>query len=176
VKPIKPYMLKRWRLDATREPLWFFTCARPGRNGNQASKTASVSDDVVHRWVLGLPGPHTAIVSLLGRKPDGTSEFSFYSFYGGFDLPADNPGRLSFQSWLDKWHGSLSIILREHPTWDFKPMSPETLEAVSNEIRELASAGRTIVLIDSGGVTRTGRVCRHISAVEDSSSGRLTVR
>lgn len=175
VKPIKPYMLKRWRLDTTQQPLWFFTCARPGRSGNYASKTASVSDDLVHRWVLGLPGPRTAIVSLLGRKPDGTSEFSFYSFHGGFDLPSDRPGCLSFQDWLDKWHGSLAIVLREHPTCDFKPVPPETVEAVSNEIRELASAGRTVVLIDSGGVTRTGIVCRQISAVEDSSMrGRTT--
>jgi hypothetical protein len=170
VKPIKPYMLKRWRLDTTHKPLWFFTCARPGRSGNQASKAASVSDNLVHRWVLGLPGPSTAIVSLLGRKPDGTSEFSFYSFHGGFDLPSDRPGCLSFQDWLDKWHRSLSIVLREHPTCDFKPVPPETLKAVSSDIRELASAGRTVVLIDSGGVTRTGMVCRHISAVEDSSS------
>jgi len=171
---MKPYMLKRWRLDTTGPPLWFFTCARPGRSGNPASKTASVSDDLVHRWVLGLPGPRTAIVSLLGRKPDGTSEFLVYTFRGGFDLPSDRLGCLSFHDWLDKWHGALSIVLREHPTCDFKPVSPETLEAVSSEIRELASAGRTVLLIDSGGVTRTGIVCRHISAVEDSSSGGPT--
>src|SRR4030095_821487 len=86
-------MLKRWRLDTTQKPLWFFTCVRPGRSGNQASKTSPVSDDLVHPWVFGLPSPRTAIVSLLGRKPDGTSEFSFYSFHGGFDFPADQPGR-----------------------------------------------------------------------------------
>jgi hypothetical protein len=171
VKPLKPYMLKRWRLDTQPQPLWFFTCARPGRTGNPASKTSSVSDDVVHRWVLGLPQPRTAIVSLLGRKPDGTSEFSFYSFYGGLDLPSDRPGCLSFQTWLDTWHSALSIVVREHPTCDFRPVSPETLKTVSMDINDLASAGRTVVLIDSGGVTRTGIVCRHISAVEDSSSG-----
>jgi len=142
VKPIKPYMLKRWRLDTTGPPLWFFTCARPGRSGNPSSKIASVSDDLVQRWVLGLPGPRTAIVSLLGRKPDGTSEFSFYSFRGGFDLASDRPSCLSFQERLDKWHGALSIVLREYATCDFKPVSPETLEAVSSGVRELASAGR----------------------------------
>jgi hypothetical protein len=129
-----------------------------------------VPDDLVHRWVLGLPGARTAIVSLLGRKPDGTSEFSFYSFRGGFDLASDRPGCLSLQEWLDKWHGAPSIILREPPTCDFKPVSSETLEAVSSGISELTSAGRTVVLLDSGGVTRTGMVCRHMSAVEDSSS------
>jgi len=24
VKPMKPYMLKRWRLDMTQDPIWFF--------------------------------------------------------------------------------------------------------------------------------------------------------
>jgi hypothetical protein len=120
---------------------------------------------------MGLPGPCTAIVSLLGRKPDGTSEFSFYSFYGGFDQLSDRPGCLSFQSWLDRWHSDLAIVVHEHPTCDFKPVPQDVLEAVSKDIKKLASAGRTVVLIDSGGVTRTGNVCRHISAMEDSSSG-----
>lgn len=171
MKPSKPYLLKRWRLDRTPQPFWFFTCARPGRSGKPASKTAPVSDDIVHRWVLGLPGPRTAIVSLLGRKPDGTSEFSFYSFHGGFDLPSDRPGSLSFQEWLEKWHGSLRIILREHPTCDFKTVPPKTLEAVSSQIRELGSAGMVVIVVDSGGVTRTGQVCRYMAVVEDSSSG-----
>ncbi len=152
----------------------FSQCARPGRSGNPSSKAAPVSDDFVRRWVLGLPGPRTAIVSLLGRKPGGTSEFSFYSFRGGFDLASDRPGCLSFQEWLDKWHDPLSIVLYEYPTSDFKPVPSETLEAVSCEIRELASEGRTVVLIDSGGATRTGMVCGHMLAVEDSSSGQLT--
>jgi hypothetical protein len=126
-------------------------------------------DDVVHRWVLGLPGPNTAIVSLLGRKPDGLSEFSFYSFYGGFDHPSDHPGHLSFQKWLSYWHEDRPIVLCEHPTFDFKPIWPEMLDAVAADIRKLLSAGRTVVLIDSGGQTRTGVVCNHMRAVEDSS-------
>jgi len=148
---------------------YFFTCARPGRTGHPASKHAQVPDDLVHRWVLGLPGPKTAIVSLLGRKPDGLSEFSFYSFYGGFDLQSEHSGCLSFQEWLDRWHGDQSIVVREHPTCDFKPVPYETLEAVASDINDLLSAGRTVVLVDSGGQTRTRIVCNHVRAVEDSS-------
>jgi hypothetical protein len=85
-------------------------------------------------------------------------------------FPPTSRAALSFQDWLDKWYGSLSIILREHPTCDFKPVPLETFEAVSRDICGLASGGRTVVLVDSGGVTRTGMVCRHISAIEDSSS------
>src|SRR5438034_508690 len=97
LKALKPYMLKRWRTGAPSNCHYFFTCARPGRTSDPDSKHAQVSDELVHRWVLGLPGPNTAIVCLLGRKPDGLSEFSFYSFYGGFDIPSEHPHCLSFQ-------------------------------------------------------------------------------
>jgi hypothetical protein len=80
-----------------------------------------VPDNLVRGWVLGLPGPNTAIISLLGRKPDGTSEFSFYSFRGGFDLPSEQTSRLSFQQWLDRHFEENAIILHEHPTCDFRP-------------------------------------------------------
>jgi hypothetical protein len=128
-----------------------------------------VPDDLVRRWVLGLPGPNTSIVSLLGRKPDGLSEFSFYSFYGGFDLPSEHPGCLSFQEWLTHWYAERSIVLCEHPTCDFEPIGPETLDAVASDIGRLLSAARTVVLIDSGGQQRTGMVCNQMRAVEDSS-------
>lgn len=167
MKPLKPYMLKRWRTGAPPSCGYFFTCARPGRTGNSASKHAHVSDDVVHRWVLGLPGPKPAIVSLLGRKPDGTSEFSFYSFYGGLDHPSDS--RPSFQQWLDRWHREEAILVREHPTYDFRPIPTETLDSVADDINELISGGRTVILVDSGGQTRTRIVCNHMLAVEDSS-------
>jgi hypothetical protein len=40
-----------------------------------------VSDSIVDLWVRNLPGRETAIVSLLGVKPNsGVSELSFYSF------------------------------------------------------------------------------------------------
>jgi hypothetical protein len=169
LKPLKPYMLRRWRTGAPPNCHCFFTCARPGRTGDPASKDAPVSDVQVHRWVLGLPGPNTSIVSLLGRKPDGDSEFSFYSFYGGFDLPSEHPGCLSFQEWLTRWHQDRFIALCEHPTCDFKQIRPETLDAVASDISKLLSAGRTVILIDSGGQTRTERVCNHMRAVEDSS-------
>lgn len=170
LKPAKPYMLRRWRIGLSPNPHYFFTCARPGRTGNLQSKNAPVSDDVVHRWVLGLPSPKTAIVSLLGRKPDGLSEFSFYSFYGGFDLASNHPGQLSFQEWLDHWHRDRSIVIREHPTYDFKPIDHAMLDAVVSDINELLSTGRTVVVVDSGGQTRTGVVCKHMRALEDSAS------
>lgn len=160
-------MLRRWRIGPSSKS--FFTCARPGRTGDAASKYALVPDSKVHRWIMGLPGPNTAIVSLLGCKPDGTSEFSFYSFYGGFDRSSDRPDALSFHEWLTYWHGDQRIVLCEHPTCDFKPIPPEVLDAVASDVDKLLSEGRTVVLIDSGGQTRTMVVCNHMHAVENSS-------
>jgi len=170
LKPMKPYMLRRWRIGIPPNLHYFFTCARPGRTHDSGSKNARVPDDLVHRWILGLPGPSTSILSLLGRKPNGLSEFSFYSFYGGFDLPSDNPGRFSFQEWLTRWHQDLSIVLCEHPTCDFQPVQPATLDAIESDVRRLLSAGRRLVLVDSGGQTRTGVVCNQMRAIEDSST------
>ena len=169
MKPLKPYMLKRWKMTWSTSDCRFYTCARPGRTGDSTSKSRPVSDDLVLRWVLALPGPNTAIVSLLGRKPDGTSEFSFYSFYGGFDLPSEHPSRLSFQQWLDRSFESKAIILREHPTCDFRPIPTEILDAVATDVRELISAGRAVVLLDSGGRTRTRMVCSHMGSIEESA-------
>lgn len=168
LKPLKPYMMRRWRIGPSPNSHQFYTCARPGRTGDPKSKNVPVSDELVHRWILGLPGPQTSIVSLLGSKPDGLSEFSFYSFYGGFDIPSEHPRRLSFQEWLTKWHPDRNIEVREHPTCDFKAIPSETLDAVVSDITNLLTEGRTVVLIDSGGQTRTGRVCNYMGAAEGS--------
>jgi hypothetical protein len=103
------------------------------------------------------------VVSLLGHKPDGTSEFSFYSFFGRGQ---------SFQQWLDREYPEKTIKVVEHPTCDFRPVPKETLAAVASDILNLLSEGRTVVLVDSGGMQRTGQVCRHLGAIEDSSQAR----
>jgi len=140
---------------------------------------------MVHCWVDGLPGQvGTSIVSLLGRKParrgiqlrssarrrergarlatDGRSEFAFYSFRGGFDSPDHRPGCPTFQEWLDQWHGDRGLHVFEYATTDVEPLLPEVLAAVSTKIRDLLSEARTVVLVDSGGIGRTGRVCKHL--------------
>ena len=167
MKPQRPYRLRRWRMDTPRGPAYLFSCGRPGR---ESSKDLAVSDDLVHRWVLGLRGPKTAIVSLLGRKPDGTSEYSFYSFCGGWDTEAERANRQTFQEWLETHHSSLGILVREHPTSYYGPIHSDTLDAVADDVGRLISQGYTVTIVDSGGETRTGKVCRHIGAKEDSSS------
>jgi hypothetical protein len=119
----------------------------------------------------GLPGDTgTTIISLLGRKhgPAGVSEFSFYSFCGGFDVESERAGKPTFQEWLDKWHQERSFSVIEHPTFDLKPVSQETLAAIASDIERELAQNRTIILVDSGGETRTRLVCTYLDLVEDS--------
>lgn len=167
LKPLKPYMLRRWRIGQHPSCHYFYTCARPGRTGDPATKWKRIPDDTVHRWILGLPGPQTAIISLLGCKPDRTSEFSFYSFYGGYDVSGKHAGALSFREWLARWHPSVSLC--EHPTCDFQQIEPQTLDAIALDVKRLVVEGRTVTLVDSGGQTRTWRTCSYMCAVEDGN-------
>ena len=165
-----PYNLKRWRIDAQTDSVHFFTCGRPGR---EKGKSEQVPDKLVHRWVLGLQeccGPDLVIVSLLGRKLDGRSEFSFYFFCGGFDTTAERKGRLSFQEWLDNHHKALNISVYEFPTTDRMGVPLEIRKSVAVKIKDLILSGRTVVVVDSAGAERTGRIRDHIGAKEDSSS------
>lgn len=160
MKPAKPYRLRRWRLGQAH----FYTCARPGR---EKGSDGAVPDGAVLAWVAGLPGPGTAILSLLGAKPDGCSEFSFYSFCGGPDIPTAR--RRPFREWLDA-RGHENVILREHPTCDLRPIPPADLERIPATLRSLIAEQRTVVVVDSGGQQRTAQACRHVGAVEDSAS------
>ena len=141
----------------------FFTCARPGR---KYSSVDPVPDDMVRDWLRNVCalGSEPAIVSLLGRKPDGTSEYAFYSFFGGFDRPEEHRGELSFGEWLSKMAPAVS--LHEHPTVDFQAIPAPTLDEIAIDVRTLISRGRTVVVVDSGGETRTGRVCKELGAKE----------
>jgi len=165
---VEPYKLRRWRRSSSFDPVPLFTCGRPGRSkGNQGA----VPDAVVDKWVHGLPGGSTiSVVSLLGRKPNGLSEYSFYSFCGTFETPAETKSRPPFQQWLEQRHPKRRLEVIEHPTTDFKPVPRETLVVVARDIDHHLSMGRIVVLMDSGGETRTRQVCKYAAFVEDPRS------
>ncbi len=161
---MEPHKLKKWKLACSQgDSAYFYTCARPGRSGGPKG---SVLDQTVSAWVSCLPGPDTAIVSLLGRKQGrtGSSEFSYYSFSGGFDTCPERGNQPTFAEWLGTYHRERRFLVREHPTYDYRPISYEKLAAVETEIRDLISMGWAVVVMDSGGETRTGKVCRHMKA------------
>jgi hypothetical protein len=70
----EPRNLRRWTTTSGR----LFTCGRPGR-GTYGTNAVEIGEDTIDRWVTGLPeGDPLHIVSLLGRKQGGMSEFSYY--------------------------------------------------------------------------------------------------
>lgn len=128
-----------------------------------------MSDAIVDRWVKGLPGGNgAAIVSLLGKKPDGMSEFAFYSFAGAREVESAQHRGPSFQGWLTKRHPKRGIVVMEHPTTDLRLVETETVQAVGADIECLLRDGRTVILVDSGGETRSRFVLRKLGFVEDT--------
>jgi hypothetical protein len=51
---MKPYMLRRWKRAASPDRIPFFTCARPGRTSDEASKKAMVADQTVEKWITAV--------------------------------------------------------------------------------------------------------------------------
>lgn len=133
------------------------------------AKKTKVSDECVLAWVAGLPisAEEIIIVSLLGRKPDGLSglsEFSYYSFRGGFDQPQDRPDCPTFQEWLDSHHRSRRYRVCEYPTIDTEIPTDETKCRAVTTILSFMETRKTVVVVDSGGVGRTGNIVSAVAA------------
>ncbi len=142
--------LREWTTKRGR----LFTCGRPGRGTFGRSKHA-IGEDTIDRWVEGLPRVEVLhIVSLLGKKTTGLSEFSYYPFSSSGD-PGTKP---SFQEWLDHRYGR-RFVVHEFPTTDGRGIPPDVLAEVSRAVRNLIEGGWTVVVVDSAGAERTARVC-----------------
>jgi hypothetical protein len=151
---MEPHRLRRWRRRSSPEPTPIYTCSRPGRS---FGASGHVTDSIVSRWLAGLPNHrHLAIASLLGKKPDGTDEHSFYSF-----LSAEG-----FQDWV-ALHSGFSVSIYHHPTVDFEEVPSTLIEAVGvTLVRELL-LGHSVLILDSGGEQRSGYVCKMLGLCED---------
>ena len=133
-----------------------FTCGRPGRS---LGRTVAVPDEIADCWVAGLPNADIVyLISLLGTKNDGKSEYRFYSFRGSHE----HSTKPTFQEWLDHRHGPGRFRVHEYPTEDGGPrsLSDEDVASIGAIIRPLIAADETIVMFDSFGSERTGQVCR----------------
>jgi hypothetical protein len=115
-----------------------------------------VPDRLVFEWAHGLPGStEIFIISLLGKKPSGTNEFSFYSSFDGAE---------SFQEWLNVSVPNSKFRVISHPTTDLEDIDPAVIAAVAADVTQLVSEGKTVVIMDSGGSTRTGAVAGSLGA------------
>lgn len=151
---VEPFRLKSWRLPGPSSGL-FYTCARPGRSRGSKAK---VPDRLVLEWIHGLPdSTEIFIISLLGKKPSGTNEFSFYSSFDSAE---------SFQEWLNVSVPNPKFRVISHSTTDLEDIDPAVLAAVAGDVTRLVSEGKTVVIMDSGGWTRTGAVAAHLRASE----------
>lgn len=70
-------------------------------------------------------------------------------------------------AWVEGLPACSNIRIIEHPTTDTKPVPNDVLESVCLEVATLVREGRTVVVMDSGGESRVGQICRYIGAIED---------
>ena len=157
---MEPYKLRRWKKKDDTIAIDFWTCARPGRS---KGPHGSVSDEIVVKWISHLPPGVDTIISLLGTKPNGMSEFSFYSF--GSDR--DDNSRTTFQEFIERIPGFEDVTVLEFPTTDFQRIPPEQLTSIKAATDARLHSGSIIVLVDSGGEQRTRQVCNHLGLVEN---------
>jgi hypothetical protein len=94
------------------------------------------------------------LVSLLGRKKDGRSEFFYYPFRSGYETDSTDP---TFQQWLDERYPG-RFVVHEFPTTDGQGVPRERLLEIANRVRHLLRTEKVVVVIDSAGSERTARV------------------
>lgn len=154
----EPMNLSEWRpFAASQQTGRLFTCGRPGRATFGRAKTR-VDDGTIDQWVAGLPRVGILhIISLLGRKTTGFSEFGFYPFRSAKES-GTNP---TFQEWLDERYGR-RFVVHEFPTVDGQGMPPDDLRAVTYRVLGLIENRSAVVIVDSAGAERTARVCEAI--------------
>lgn len=154
----EPYSLREWiPLRASRREARLFTCGRPGRATFGTDKVL-VDDKTIDQWVNGLLEANILhIISLLGQKPNGFSEFGYYPFRSSKE-PGAKP---TFQEWLDERY-ERRFVVYEFPTVDRQGIPPDVLKAVTRCILDLIKNGNTVVVMDSAGAERTARVCEAI--------------
>ncbi len=134
----EPVNLREWTAPATAGAGGrLFTCGRPGR-GTFGREKRLIDDDTIDRWVKGLPEAELMdIVSLLGKKTSGFSEFGYYPFRSSTETGA----KPTFQQWIDERYDR-RFIVHEFPTVDAQGISPDVREAVTRCVLDLIAKHR----------------------------------
>ena len=149
----EPANLIEWRGNGGR----LFTCGRPGR-ATYGRQRHQIGEDTINLWVKGLPRADVLhIISLLGQKTDGFSEFAYYPFRSSREVGP----KPTFQEWLDQRYGH-RFVVHEFPTTDARGIQPDLLESVKSRVLSLLSSGDTVIVVDSAGAERTARVCEAV--------------
>jgi len=121
----------------------------------------AISEDTIDLWERGLPQADVLhIVSLLGQKKTGLSEFSYYPFRSA----KENGAKPVFEQWLNDRY-KRRFVVHEFPTVDGRGIPRDVLEAAARQVVECLEGGNTTIVIDSAGAERTARVCEACSCV-----------
>jgi hypothetical protein len=160
----EPINLREWKAPAGRScPGRLFTCGRPGRATHGRAKVA-VSEDIIDLWENGLPQADVLhVVSLLGQKTTGLSEFSYYPFRSA----KEDGTKPVFENWLNERY-KRRFVVHEFPTTDGRGIARDVLDAAGRQVLECLEGGNTTIVIDSAGAERTARVCEDIGCVRSS--------
>lgn len=163
----EPANLREWSpVGATGQRGRLFTCGRPGR-ATFGRRRCAVDETTIDLWVNGLPAANPLhIVSLLGSKKDGFSEFEYYPFRSS----VENGTKPTFQQWLEQRY-SRNFPVSEYPTVDAQGIPSEILAKAKSLVLELFAQDATIVVIDSVGAERTARVCEAAGFVKKKHEG-----
>jgi hypothetical protein len=146
----EPANLTQW----SARPGRLFTCGRPGR-ATFGREKRPIGDDTIDLWVAGLLVSEILhIVSLLGRKTTGFSEFGYYPFRSSHETST----KPTWQDWLDQRYGR-RFVVHEFPTVDGRGIPRDDLKAIASEVQQLIQTGGCVVIVDSAGAERTARVC-----------------
>ncbi len=170
----EPCNLREWRVESGR----LFTCGRPGRGHYPSADQkwpVTVPNDNLAGWVEGLPPCSPLnIVSLLGEKFVGKhSEFKHYPFRSSFETGS----KATFQAWLDaNCDGRFRV--HEFHTVDADPagIPLDEIARITACVQGLLAQGQAVVIVDSAGVSRTGRVCGEMGLTESQSLGGRCAR
>ncbi len=154
--PNEPINLREWRATSPMQHTGrLFTCGRPGR-ATFGRRRCLVGDHTIDLWISGLPQAYPLhIVSLLGEKPDGFSEFGYYPFRSA----KEKVTKLTFQEWLDVKYPE-RFVVHEFPTMDARAIPCHIRQNVVRHVLGLLKDGNSVVIIDSAGAERTTRVCQ----------------
>jgi hypothetical protein len=155
---VEPKNLREWRPRSPRNSdARLFTCGRPGRAVFDRDRVA-VPEDVIDAWFNGLPqAGELHLISLLGRKRDGYSEFSYYPFRSSLERNDKPP----FESWLERYSPRV-VVVHEFQTVDAMGVPAQTLDAAVACAENCLRSGHTTVVVDSAGSERTSRVCERL--------------
>ncbi len=130
-----------------------FSCGRPGRATFHRAKVCPLAE-VLDLWASGLPKADILhVVSLLGQKTTGFSEFDYYPFRSF----RESDSRPTFEDWLNSRYDRRFVVV-EFPTVDSRGVPPAVLDGAANQVLSWLEAGRTVLVIDSAGAERTARV------------------